>query len=95
MQWHLLLYSQFSSMLIGSLLLKMLKYFEVTLNIFEFPHAKKIIESLLVYTNHTIMFLTLSCFLCHQRYSWRHHIDYVTYDEIFVKVERCVVPSFK
>ena len=29
----------------GGLLLKMLKYFEVILNIFEFPHMKKIVET--------------------------------------------------
>ena len=31
--------------LAGSLLLKMLKYFEVMLNIFEFSHKKEIVES--------------------------------------------------
>ena len=29
----------------GGLLLQMLKYFEVTLNIFEFYHVKEIVES--------------------------------------------------
>ena len=29
----------------GGLLLEMLKYFEVTLNIFEFYHVKEIVES--------------------------------------------------
>ena len=33
----------------GSALLKMLKYFEVMLNIFEFSHTKEIVESWLVY----------------------------------------------
>ena len=31
--------------LAGGFLLKMLKYFEVMLNIFEFPHVKEIVES--------------------------------------------------
>ena len=37
--------------LAGGLLLKMLKYFEVMLNIFEFSHLKEIPESALVYVN--------------------------------------------
>ena len=37
--------------LAGGLLLKMLKYFEVMLNIFEFSHLKEIPESSLVYEN--------------------------------------------
>ena len=37
--------------LAGGLLLKMLKYFEVMLNIFEFSHLKEILESSLVYVN--------------------------------------------
>ena len=34
-----------ATQLAGGLLLKMLKYFEVTLNTFEFSHVKKIVES--------------------------------------------------
>ena len=34
-----------ATQLAGGLLLKMLKYFEVTLNIFEFSHVTKIVES--------------------------------------------------
>ena len=37
--------------LAGGLLLKMLKYFKVMLNIFEFSHVKEIVESWLVYLN--------------------------------------------
>ena len=37
-----------ATQLAGGLLLKMLKYFEVMLNIFEFSHVKEIVESLLV-----------------------------------------------
>ena len=37
--------------LAGGLLLKMLKYFEVMLNIFEFSHLKEIPESSLVHVN--------------------------------------------
>ena len=40
-----------STQLAGGLLLKMLKHFEAMLNIFEFSHMKKIIESLLVYVS--------------------------------------------
>ena len=45
----------------GGLLLKMPKYSEVMLNIFEFFHVKEIVESWLVYVNkffmnHPIMF---------------------------------------
>ena len=40
----------------GGLLLKMLKHFEVMLNIFEFPHVKEIVESI-VSRFHPIMFL--------------------------------------
>ena len=39
------------SQLAGGLLLKMLKYFEVMLNIFEFSHIVEIGESWLVYVN--------------------------------------------
>ena len=35
----------------SSLLLRMLKYFEVMLNIFEFSHMKEIVEYLLGYIN--------------------------------------------
>ena len=34
-----------ATQLAGGLLLKMLKYFQVMLNIFEFSHMKKIVES--------------------------------------------------
>ena len=34
-----------ATQLAGGLLLKMLKYFEVMLNIFEFSHVKEIVES--------------------------------------------------
>ena len=37
--------------LAGRLSLEMLKYFEVMLNIFEFFHVKKIVESRLLYVN--------------------------------------------
>ena len=37
--------------LAGGLLLKMLKYFEVMLSIFEFSHVKEIVESWLGYVN--------------------------------------------
>ena len=37
--------------LAGGLLLKMLNYFEVMLNVFEFSHVKEIVESLVVYGN--------------------------------------------
>ena len=37
--------------LAGGLLLKILKYFEVMLNIFEFSHVKEFVESSLVYAN--------------------------------------------
>ena len=40
----------------GGLLLKMLTHFEVMLNIFEFPHVKEIVESI-VSRFHPIMFL--------------------------------------
>ena len=40
-----------ATQLVGSLLLNMLKYFEVVLNIFEYSHLKKIVESWLVYAN--------------------------------------------
>ena len=33
-----------ATQLVGGLLMKMLKYFEVTLNIFEFFHVKEIVE---------------------------------------------------
>ena len=38
-----------ATQLAGGLLLKMLKHFEVVLNIFEFSHVKEIAESSLVY----------------------------------------------
>ena len=40
-----------ATQLAGGLLLKMLKYFEVMLDIFSFCHAKNIVESWLVYVN--------------------------------------------
>ena len=43
-------------------LLKMLKYFEVKLNIFEFSHVKEIVESWLVYVN-KFSWMIQSCFL--------------------------------
>ena len=44
MQENILLYAPLSL----AFLLKILKYFEVTLNIFQFSHVKKIVEFLLV-----------------------------------------------
>ena len=40
-----------ANQLADDLLLKMLKYFEVMLNIFEFSHLKEIVESSLDYVN--------------------------------------------
>ena len=48
--------------LADGLLLKMLKYFEVMLNIFEFSYEKEIIESWLVYLN-KFSWIIQSCFL--------------------------------
>ena len=42
-------------------LLKMLKYFEVMLEIFEFSHMKEIVESWLVYAN-KFSWIIQSCF---------------------------------
>ena len=48
--------------LAGGLLFKMLKYFEVMLNIFEFSHVKEIAESWLVYVS-KFSWTIQSCFL--------------------------------
>ena len=46
----------------SGLLLKMLKYFEVMLNIFEFSHVKEIVKSWLVYAKTFSQIIQL-CFL--------------------------------
>ena len=51
-----------ATQLAGGLLLKMLKYFEVMLNIFEFSNVKKILEPWLVYLN-KFSWIIQSCFL--------------------------------
>ena len=50
-----------ATQLASSLFLKMLKYFEVMLNIFEFSHVKEIVESWLVYVNN-FCWINRSCF---------------------------------
>ena len=40
-----------ATQLAGGLLLKMLKYFKVLLNIFEFSHVMKVVEPCFVYAN--------------------------------------------
>ena len=47
---------------VGVKLLKMLEYFEVTLNIFEFSHVKEIVETWLVYINR-FSWIIESCFI--------------------------------
>ena len=52
----------YAAQLAGGLLLKMLKYFEVMLNIFEFSHVKEIVKFWLVYVNKFSLIIE-SCFL--------------------------------
>ena len=47
--------------LAGGSLLKILKYFDVMLKIFEFSHLKEIVKSSLVYVN-KCSWITQSCF---------------------------------